>query len=131
MLCVRVSASCLSIVVLCAVTFYGPFLHEHPAGELGRSAVIHAHLPQPERVPTSRENSIGYHHSHGKAVWLDGFTTTAPDSVQFFAVLSATFIMSGPERVEADSPWIVMPRAHSPPGLNSAAPRSPPSTLHA
>ena len=124
----RSLASYVGIALLCFMTVYGPLLHEHPAGELdGRGAVIHAHFPEPEQAPISGEPSIGFHHSHGKALWLDGFTTTTSDGLLLIAVVSPTFVPPVPEHRQFESPWVEIPRAHSPPSLDSRVPRSPPA----
>jgi len=115
------------MALLCLMTVYGPLLHEHPAGEVdGRSAVIHAHFPEPEPVLPPNENSIGFRHLHGKAVWLDGFTTTTVDALELIVVVSASFIIPAPQYAPERLSWIEMPRAHSPPVLDSGIPRSPP-----
>jgi hypothetical protein len=124
---VRIVTSYVGVVLLCFTTVYGPFLHEHPAGELGGSAVIHAHIPEPEQAPTPGQTSIGFHHSHAKAVWLDGFTTTTPDSLQLAAIVTATFGTPDSQPTQTEAVSVEMPRAHSPPSIDPSIPRSPPA----
>jgi hypothetical protein len=124
----RILTSYAGILLVCFATGYGPLLHEHPAGELGGGAVIHAHLPGPEQPPPSDQNSIGFHHSHAKAVWLDGLlTTTPPDSPELIAMATARFVIPHLEHVRIETVSVEIPRAHSPPSLDRSTPRSPPA----
>jgi hypothetical protein len=125
---VQVLTSYVAIGLLCFATVYGPLMHEHPAGELGVNAVIHAHLPEPEPQPVSNESSIGFRHLHGKAVWLDAVTTTAPPQTpELIATVTIGFVIRDPQQTRIDDASVEMPRAHSPPQLDSRVPRSPPA----
>jgi hypothetical protein len=118
----------VGVAILCSATFYAPLLHEHPAGQLGEKAVIHAHLPEPEEAPPNDQPSIGYHHSHAKAIWLDGFTTTTPPhSPELVATVTVGFVMPDAQHKRRDDVSSYVPRAHSPPSLDRSAPRSPPA----
>lgn len=118
----------VGVAILCSAAFYVPLLHEHPAGQLGEKAVIHAHLPEPEEAPANDQPSIGYHHSHAKAIWLDGFTTTTPPhSPELVATVTVGFVMPDAQHKRRDDVSSYVPRAHSPPSLDRSAPRSPPA----
>jgi hypothetical protein len=125
----QVVTSYVAIGLLCFATVYGPLMHEHPAGELGVNAVVHAHLPEPEEpMPASGEPSIGFHHSHGNAIWLDALTTTAPaQTPELIATVTISFVIPHPQQTQMDDASMQMPRAHSPPELDSRIPRSPPA----
>jgi hypothetical protein len=109
------------------VNVYGPLLHEHAEGELDTKAVIHAHFPDPEEATVPDGASIGFRHSHANALWLDGFMTIAPDSVQVTPMVIENVIKPDPQPVQSGFVPVDVPRAHSPPLLESAIPRSPPA----
>ena len=122
----RTITSCISVALLLFVNLYGPLLHEHPAGDADGNAIIHAHFPELETTPVSKEPSIGFHHSHARAIWLDGFTTTASQGLELHAIVTTTLVDFSQPLPTTRFVSLEVPRSHSPPVLDSRVPRSPP-----
>jgi hypothetical protein len=123
----RIAITCISVALLLFLNLYGPLLHEHPAGDADGNAIIHAHFPELETTPVSKEPSIGFHHSHARAIWLDGFTTTTAHGLELQAIVTATSADFNQPLLKSRFVSVEVPRSHSPPALDSRVPRSPPA----
>ena len=123
----RTVTTCISVALLLFVNLYGPLLHEHPAGDADGNAIIHAHFPELETTPVSKDPSIGFHHSHARAIWLDGFTTTASHGLELHAIVTTTLVHFSQPLPATRFVSVEAPRSHSPPALCSRVPRSPPA----
>jgi hypothetical protein len=122
---VRKLTVCSAIPALLLLVFYAPLFHVHV--HPGEAATIHAHLPELETAEDESVVHMESEHSHANARSIDILTTTAPQILQFNAVLISTENVSEVALPCCGFVALAQPRAHSPPALAFLIPRAPPA----
>src|SRR5260370_498401 len=122
---VRRLTACSVIPALLLAVFYAPLFHVHT--HPGEAATIHAHLPEFEPPEDESVVHMESPHSHADARSIDILTTTAPQVVQFDAILVSVFAVRDMAVPCCGFIALARPRAHSPPALRFQIPRAPPA----
>ena len=105
--------------------FFAPLFHVH--SHPGEAATIHAHLPEFEAEEDESVVHMESPHSHANARSIDILTSTAPQVLQFDAILISVDTVSPIMLPCCGFVTLARPRAHSPPALHSLIPRAPPA----
>jgi hypothetical protein len=121
-------SACLAVGAMLLALISAPLFHIHEHDDHGNPEVsVHAHFPQLASPWHHDTKEVESQHSADRARSIDVLTMNAPAAV-FHPVAEISETLPLPRLEEQDSIGpIGSPRAHSPPYVRRAAPRSPPT----
>ena len=116
--------SAIGAVLLAVV--YAPLFHVHPDDHEGGHSLVHAHFPEVPHLETEAGPEIESHHDDGPSRSIDFLTVSGPTLIHTsFIAVEEPLVLPSPGLC-AGFLHIDEPRAHAPPLVIAAIPRSPP-----